>query len=510
MREHRTACALIFLLTALVAGCNSMRVHSETREKQSVALKSAWETAAVNQAVALARQNLAGLQKEQAITSDRLTVARRAAEINAMAAGGTVQDKLFTKIDATLIALADSPANATSIAAAAKRERDAKSAVSSQRRLLQHIGIEVPDCAAVRNEADVRAALAEVSKADGLARGYIRELIAACGSEDLHATEGIALGATSRLAQARAQRDALQTRIGDLQKKTVAQRLRYRAAILAYDSAKEGITEQSDVNVRITKALQDARAAFEQVDSLSDNDKYSLAFLSKERKAAIDRFFTAVLDTKDGDALPASASNAALFFRLFPKWLEETKAEIAATGIPSLQPLLMQRDFEKAQSDALEKDILSEQREIAVLDAVVALYHEQIETLVRARGAIALLGMSKALPLTFRGVFDNAGMSGKNGAITPGVHAGLLEAAGLYLDAQIRVQGEVDKLSYEQHYLQRERALIYAEASLNQWSTLIGGSIEQLAAYGQGGIKPETLVSFINAVSLLWIGEGVN
>jgi len=496
------------LAGVLLSGCAGWRIHSETRDQQGSALQSAWEKGAVTEEIVSARKNLSALQKEQAITSDRLTASRRKAEINAMSAGGTVQDKLFAKIDRALLALAGSPDTAAKIAAAVKKEADATAAVEHQKRGLQQLAIEVPDCRSIRDSVEVRTAMEGVGAVNAIASDYIKELIKACQSADLVGTIGIDLSANSLLATARISQEALRKRIDDLQRETLVLRLRYRTAVLTYDAAKGSAGSDADLQKRVTGALGDAREALEAI--ARKPDKYSKAFVAGERKASIDRFFTAVLDTKEGESLPDSASDAALFFRLFPRWLDETKADIAASRTLLLQPLLMQRDFEKAQADALDRDIASGEREIAVLDAIVALHLDQIAALVQARGALRFPGTKAALPLTFRNVFDIPAKGDKATAISVDARTSLIEAAGLYLDAQYRTGGEIDKLAYEQHYLKRERALIYAEANLNQWSMLIGGSIEQLAAYGQGGIKPETLFSFIDAVSLVWIAKGVN
>ena len=52
--------------------------------------------------------------------------------------------------------------------------------------------------------------------------------------------------------------------------------------------------------------------------------------------------------------------------------------------------------------------------------------------------------------------------------------------------------------------------MVYAEANVAQWNTLITSSIDEMAEFGAAGIKKEDVLALLNSLTLLWIGLGVN
>ena len=57
---------------------------------------------------------------------------------------------------------------------------------------------------------------------------------------------------------------------------------------------------------------------------------------------------------------------------------------------------------------------------------------------------------------------------------------------------------------------QYERALVYAEVNAKQWNSLIGLSVNQIAASASGGIKTDLIIKIINSAGLLWGANGLN
>jgi outer membrane protein TolC len=80
----------------------------------------------------------------------------------------------------------------------------------------------------------------------------------------------------------------------------------------------------------------------------------------------------------------------------------------------------------------------------------------------------------------------------------------------LFLDAEGRLRAEAGKTRYRMTALERERTLSIAESNINQWKALIDPSVDLMVAYGTSGLKSSDIQAFLNSLTLLWIGVGVN
>jgi hypothetical protein len=83
-------------------------------------------------------------------------------------------------------------------------------------------------------------------------------------------------------------------------------------------------------------------------------------------------------------------------------------------------------------------------------------------------------------------------------------------SAGMYLDVMGRLEtsrftilAKIDSAMYE-------RALAYSEVNAKQWTSLIGLSVEQIAASSAGGFKSDLIIKLINSAGLLYGAHGLN
>ncbi|HEX8603557.1 MAG TPA: hypothetical protein VF774_13000 [Pseudoduganella sp.] len=501
-----TVCRSILVLFAglVLAGCANFRLHSPAREAQGDALKTAWEKARDTSDVAVARNNLAALATAQQEATARLQVARLEATISGLARSGTVRGALEQPIAAQLTRLAGSPEAARKLNSSVMLRETAERRVRTMQDRLRDAGFEAPDCVALEKPGAAEA-LADLSKANAAAGTTAAKLATLCKSPALKLSLTEDLDKNSALATAIGRLQGARDKLVTEQQQTVVARLSYQAAARTYELAAS--SPEGTAGADSKAALEKLRRAFELLDKAPD--AYTQAFLSEARRDAIDGFFTAALDTKPGDPLPEGAGNAAAFYVLYRDEFDRIRGELAAARLPRLQPLLLKREYENVHAVAGEREVALTLREIEVLEQGRALRYDQLRALLRARNELARANATKCWPAdaTLRAALvparkDTEGCREARGA--------LVEAAGFYLDATARIEAAIVNTDNGLGMLRRERALIYAEANVNQWAVLIDSGVDQLHQYGENGVKAEQLLAILNAVTLIWIGKGVN
>jgi hypothetical protein len=83
-------------------------------------------------------------------------------------------------------------------------------------------------------------------------------------------------------------------------------------------------------------------------------------------------------------------------------------------------------------------------------------------------------------------------------------------SAARYLDTLNRLTARRYRLEYLRVAASHELALAYVEVDMKQWQSLIAATVDQVAAFGASGIKPEQVSSLLNTIGVFWIGHGVN
>jgi len=521
---HRTLGLVVAAgLAAQMAGCSSLRIHSELREQQGASAKAAWakvDTAAV---MAAERANLAQLLDTELATQDKLALAIRDHTLRAIVEAPSIESGLFERADALLLRLAGSQ-GPQKVAAALD--------LQSQRRIWQarrddalevwagfRLGVPAPACdslAADASEAE-RAALAKAQAAVQPepqdppplrrrklgASETLDTLSAQCRSEpQADGLAGFEEGSGGVVGRARTrQRDDLQA-MKQAQKAAATQRAAYRAAQQAHqDALAQALAEGSGT------ARERVQAAAARLGQLAEAlakapEAVSRQFIAHERLASLQAFVDAVTEAGAEGKLPDGASRAATAFVLFPKLVDDARKSLSDAKAPLALPLLMQRNHEQLLLEAATREVAVREAQVRLATAVADTAFEQARWLALARqdfDGVAALPEVKGKPVA--SAFAHA---------PPTARAALYRGAALYLDVLNRLEARRYKLEYQYIATVHELQLAYAEVNVKQWNALIGASVEQVAAASAGGIKADSVVALLNTLGVFYIGHGVN
>lgn len=503
----RLSAVALVAASCLLGGCADFPIYSAARDKQGQDVKKTWSDVDLKARFAAAREHLATLSANERETEEKLLLERRDQLIRQMAVGGTVDETLVEPTNDALTALAGSPGAAASWTTARESEQLVAKDLAFAKVQMAEVQVELPPCSALNNPKEVAALQAHVD--NGGARGQVvdanwQAAKQACMNIDVDATGKVAVGGAIATTLA-----ALKSERKDLEKtRSISrdQRNAYQAALDAHAKAVKALKEnEPGAQAKVQAA---ANKVHDVLDFLNkQQDVFSKKFLAQERSAALDHFLATVAETKAGDPPPKDATKAELALLLFPKLYDDSRKALADARVPSLTPLVLQKDYEKIQLDALNKDIAAQQGRIDLLNKKLELQSLQVAQYQKA---------AKGFKPRFKGKTVAEALAESKPPTTPEEKQALedknslLHGAAWYLDAQSRMQSDVRKVECQLDSTAHERALAYAEANAAQWQALIGSSVDQLSAYGASGVKPEMLVALLNSLALLWIGVGVN
>jgi hypothetical protein len=161
----------------------------------------------------------------------------------------------------------------------------------------------------------------------------------------------------------------------------------------------------------------------------------------------------------------------------------------------------MRRNYEQLNLEAARRDIASREAMVRLSGDMVGALYQQALQLYTASIELDQPHLKQYYSLAFLEAFSRP---------PPKDREPIYSAAARYLDALNRLEAKRYKLEYLRIAAIHERSLAYAEVNMQQWQSLIGITVDQVADYSAGGIKPETIGNLINTLGLLWIGVGVN
>lgn len=507
MLPRTRRCLLAFGCVAALAGCAEFPLYSEARDKQGQAAKSAWTEVDLKGQVTVARENLATLLARELTTADKLGAARRERIARSMALGGSIKDELVDPTARALTGLAGSPAQAGAWVAARGAQDLAERAVASAAQEMADAGIEMPSCEEVNaGKAEAMQPVQEFIASGGpdgqavaQALGFART---ACADPNLHATETVAVG-RAILATRDQVRNAA-TALESARAATRNQRNAYKAALAAHQKALHELKTDLSAQETVKSAADKVKRAVAALDKASD--VFSEKFLSEQRTESLNRLLSAVAETKTGEPPPEGASRAAVALVLLPELADNTRASLAEAKTATLVPLVLQKTREKIQLDAATRDVAAWEAMVDNRRQKLALQTKQAARYLNAARGFEAID-KRFQSMTLAAAFAQG--SGERASLLDN-QITLLRAVGLYLDAEGRLRSEIRKTDARATSMAHERALAYAEANAAQWDALISSGVDQLAAYGASGVKPEKIISILNSLTLLWIGSGVN
>jgi len=482
-----------------VTGC---AVYSESRHKQGEAAKEAWKSVDIPGQLSAARKSEAALLAEQLKTEEALQKAKRDALIRSMVFDGTVTAQLKEPIAKQLLALAGSPQVALAWAAALKKEERAKSNLHDAEIEFTRAGVDMPACSGL-----VQQSFDDWAQAHAGAPAYLRaawmSAVDECSGTALTAGSSFEFKAGALAITQKAVSDA-RGAIGGAKAASLAARNQVAKLSKEYSGELEKLSNDParahDKLKSIAKELGDALAKIEKLP-----DPVSRQFVSEQRVKAIDATLASLAGNVDskGESNATSAALASL-----AEWFDQSRVALADAKKPRLAAALLLRNLEQAKADAAAKDAQLQAMELQLLESKMNWQLEQLRSLSYGHQALQAVSAETAamqVRAALAPVESAKAASGKAFEDKTKVW----KSAVSYLDANGRLAAEVNKTDIQRNALDHERAIAYAEGNIAQWNALISSTINQLAEYGDAGVRKEDITSLVNSIALLFIAKGV-
>ena len=506
-------CATVFS-ALILSGCGSLRLYSEIRDKQGVAAKAAWKEVDLKTIIETERSNLNGLLQAELDTQDRLAAGIRNHALRAMIDADNLEAALVKPLDRQIVRLIGSRDKLQQWSKAGEAKRAAELAVPASAPIFERMNVRMPSCAGLAEDATpppITKWLSSANASDRLlmdvALGEVRKNCNDIAKAEVAASAS--LDGDARLAWAQYVRDAGQ--LAARRREAASLQAQYLAAVTEYDKAIAAT--QSDPGAGT--AVREAAATLGNVLALfrATQSAFAASFISEKRLESIDKLIVAITEATPDGKIPAGADKATVAFLLIPKLIDDARQSLADAKKPLAIPLLIQRNYEQLNLEAANRDIASQ-------ETTVRLSREIFE---------ALMQQARQLSTAYNELHENGkdadGKANGKPDITQHYALKVLDAfskpparekellysaAARYLDALNRLEAKRYKLEYQRIAAIHERSLAYAEVNMQQWQSLIGITVDQVADYSARGIKPEIFGNLINTLGVLWIGLGVN
>ncbi|SFF56738.1 hypothetical protein SAMN05518865_101586 [Duganella sp. CF458] len=477
-------------------------MYSETRHKQGEAAKEAWKTVDIAGQLNVARKGEAALLAEQLKTEEALQKARRDALIRSMVFDGTVATQLKEPIEKQLLALAGSPQAAVAWAAALKKEERAKSNLHDAEIEFTRAGVEMPACGAMSQQS-----FDDWAQAHAGAPAYLRAAWMSAADEcsgtgltagSIFEFKGGALAITQKeVAEARAA-------IGGAKAASLAARNQVSKLSKEYSGELEKLSADpkraQDKLKSIAKELGDALAKIEKLP-----DPVSRQFVSEQRVKALDATLASLAGNADSKGENGSTSAA---LASLAEWFDKSNVALTDAKKPRLAAALLLRNLEQAKADAAAKDAQLQAMELQLLESKMSWQLEQLRSLSYGHQALQAVGADMAA-MQMRAALAPAETAKATSGKAFEDKTKVWKSAASYLDANGRLAAEVNKTEIQRNALDHERAIAYAEGNIAQWNVLISSTINQLAEYGDAGVRKEDITGLVNSIALLFIAKGV-
>ena len=490
------------LCPMVLAGCGSFRLYSEIRDKQGAEAKEAWAKVDLNATVATERANLTKLLDLELETQDQLAVGIRDHQLRAIVEGGKLGDDLVKPTDDLLKKLIGAPEQFATAETSLGAIRTNSRALDTARDNFRGLGIGAPTCSDVAGGQMSSTLAAAVNglapNKQTAARLFVTELDSACQKVSVDALSVYAtLGGQMSAALTQYKEDA--AALVSIRNSATAQKKAYEVARAEYDKA---VAEYQHDPTLLAKVQEKANAVREAAASLAGfQDAFSIQLLSEGRLKSIDAFFKTVASTDPAAELPQGTNSAAVALALLPDLVDSSRVGLADATKPLTFPLLLRRNYEQLRLESANREIAARETMTQLSrDLIDALYLEAHQVWMASK-ALNEDEIKKHHGKSVLTAFASGNADEKE-------H--LYDGAARYLDAVNRLDARRYKLQYMRLAASHELSLAYAEVNMKQWQALVGTTVDQLAAYGAGGIKAADITNLLNAAGIVWIGVGVN
>ena len=221
--------------------------------------------------------------------------------------------------------------------------------------------------------------------------------------------------------------------------------------------------------------------------------------------------------SSSGDKVPPSVAAIVTVTRLVDDIHDYTHAAETAKQLP----LQLMAEQERLKLQAAQAVTAERAAQVALLQQIVTNLEGQADELYLAMGY--LTAVNQALPKDPAHVVNNQCEEEKWEADwrrrtytllfcaqTSAVKLPLLQATVDYFDVIQRLDTEYLQLQYARLDAMDREVVALDDANLLRWQALVTPTVNGLSDYYASGITPQTFANLISAVSLVWIGHGVN
>lgn len=512
-RLRQVAAAAVAVI--LLAGCSSVRLYSETRDKQGEAAKKAWGDVDLKSIITTERTNLNKL-----LDTEKDVQAKYAAAIRDQALiymlSSTTEEGLVNPVKEKLDSIVGDTAQ---YAVWSEEYTIGLTDFNTRTRLNKQTYLRAkqypPSCENIDTKAKQDAALKRFEesinqqKIDSQRKEKsIKEIKAIFNDSVALCAEQKQL--TSKLDQIGGELGAArQTLAQDKQSLAVKQqeanefKTIYEEALGAYTKALSE-TESPAGNT----AAQTLKSNLDALLSKAKNNPYIARLLTEERLSALDGFLKAITEAEPDKPLPKDSPEVAKAIALFSNLEGQFKTAQANAKKPLVVPFILQKNYEELNLEALNRDIAAQEAIIRIDEEIFNVLSIQADQLLIAWTSLTATRPNNKPPISEKHkqdqlleLFSSASSEEKEV---------LYSASARYLDVLNRLDAKRYKLEYERIAAQHERALSYAEVNVKQWDSLIGGTVDQMASFGTSGIRTEHVTNILNTLGIFWIGAGVN
>jgi hypothetical protein len=497
--------ALLIGIT-LISGCTSLSLYDKARDEKAAALKKNWETLNSAKIIAGLRGNQAKLLSTELETQERLANALRQHYTRLVLTKPTISEGLVNPVHSQIYALGgplihhedDVP-----IVNYVKQEEELKKAaerLADAREVFFEItDNEAPQC--VELDAQRNRVLGAVPESHRPAATVaLAEIQNNCKYQS-------SLSQTLTARFERQIRGALQayddetTAIANARVEVNRLKLHYSKSAAQLEEALR-ISESPSNDASASKRLATAGTKFSSIVKSIEQLQSSLGrqFIAEDRIARIDAVLPALVGSAKVDDIvdPKARANAAALV-IVPNLIDEARAGYAAIRKPFVAPLLLQRRIEELNLQAAKREVQAHEDAAEILRQKAALLISHAVSLELARKQL-----NKLTP------FYKMKAAKAWTEMNEMQRYAFLDATARLVDVSSRGAGEVAKLDYQLIAARHTAALYQSETAVQQWTTLVGFTIEDVSGFYASGIKTGEIVQWLQSAGVIWIGRGVN
>ena len=507
-------CTALLLLALNLAGCQSTdwRLYTEVRDKQGQAAKTAWDAVNFDNTVKTERDNLNKLMQAEIDTAAKVRLTVRDDYLRYLV-GSTLQMGLADQLAEKHKALVgtDDIANTVALAVAADGKKlDLSAEVTFF--AVNGLGPASCDFATPTLSLQMRKALASSDDlTKGLASTGLGRLDKKCSAEKAPPPEdSFKIGGS--LAKYVSGRDKARQDLAKLEAE--AKPLQEN-----YDQARDDFNEAAKANaIDAVKNLKDKaqKLADAAAKLTGSSNPLAQSFMANESIQALNDFVKALTTTPtDPGKVPARDSagtaKAAVALVIIPRLMDEATQAANEQRAMRATPIQMQANYQQLILTAAARDIQSREAEVKLWNQLVTTTLDEAVQLSVAYRRLNLSGPPAGSSQTaaLKDWADKSVMDLTSKA-TPDQKELFYFSAGLYADALTRLDTARDTLRIKVRAAIYERALAYSEVNAKQWTSLIGLSVDQVAASAASGLKSQTITNLLNTLALLGGAYGLN